>query len=110
MLVTAEGHAAPAMNFDIMQPLLRLRVETWADFGARLPSAPVRATARGGALLGWLQGRRCGAGSIAVLTTSNAALPAHILHRCPAGARRPGKRARRPLAGRGRPHRATAER
>ncbi|KAL4443683.1 hypothetical protein ABPG75_011420 [Micractinium tetrahymenae] len=37
VLVTAEGHAAPEMNYQIAQPLLSLSVETWADFSARLP-------------------------------------------------------------------------
>lgn len=37
VLVTAEGHAAPDMNYQVAQPLLALRVETWADFSARLP-------------------------------------------------------------------------
>lgn len=32
VLVTAEGHAAPDMNYQVAQPLLALRVETWADF------------------------------------------------------------------------------
>jgi hypothetical protein len=39
VLVTAEGHRAPAMNHDIFQPWLPTRLETWADFSARLPSA-----------------------------------------------------------------------
>lgn len=43
VLVTAEGHAAPAMNYDIMQPMVGLRVETWADFTNRLPSREVGA-------------------------------------------------------------------
>lgn len=42
VIVTAEGHAAPQMNYDVMQPLLRQRVETWADFSARLPARQVR--------------------------------------------------------------------
>ena len=45
--VTAEGHAAPGMNYDILQPLTRQRVETWADFSARLPSQQVRSVAAG---------------------------------------------------------------
>ena len=39
--VTAEGHAAPGMNYDVLQPLTWQRVETWADFSARLPSQQV---------------------------------------------------------------------
>ena len=41
VLVTAEGHAAPPMNYDVAQPMTPLRVETWADFSARLPSRQV---------------------------------------------------------------------
>lgn len=43
VLVTAEGQAAPSMDYDILQPLLNQRVQTWADFSARLPAVPVRA-------------------------------------------------------------------
>jgi hypothetical protein len=38
VLMTAEGHVALPMNHAIMQPLLHLRVQTWADFSNRLPS------------------------------------------------------------------------
>ncbi|KAI3428186.1 hypothetical protein D9Q98_006566 [Chlorella vulgaris] len=41
VMVTAEGHAAPQMNHDIMQPLVSQQVETWADFTNRLPSSKV---------------------------------------------------------------------
>ena len=55
--VTAEGHAAHGMNYDVLQPLTRQRVETWADFSARLPSQPVSwSSARHGFTSGWLLG------------------------------------------------------
>jgi hypothetical protein len=47
VMVTAEGHAAPQMNHDIMQPLVSQQVETWADFTNRLPSSKVRRTGGG---------------------------------------------------------------
>ncbi|KAL4436863.1 hypothetical protein ABPG75_004002 [Micractinium tetrahymenae] len=37
-LVTAEELALPGFSLDIFQPMLQLRVESWADFSARLPS------------------------------------------------------------------------
>ncbi|PSC72728.1 hypothetical protein C2E20_3963 [Micractinium conductrix] len=52
VLVTAEGHAAPRMNYQILQPMSALRVETWADFSARLPAG--QASAGGG----WLPAER----------------------------------------------------
>jgi hypothetical protein len=41
VVMTAEGLAMPRWNLDILQPLSQLRVETWADFSARLPAAEV---------------------------------------------------------------------
>lgn len=36
--VTADGLGAPAFAYQLLQPLSALRVETWADFSARLVS------------------------------------------------------------------------
>lgn len=53
VLVTAEGHAAPAMNHEIMQPMTSLSVETLADFTSRLPSAPAPDGQRGWVPAAW---------------------------------------------------------
>ena len=34
--VTADGLALPSFNYQLLQPLTPLRVETWADFATRL--------------------------------------------------------------------------
>lgn len=52
VLVTGGGQAAPRTNHLLYQPLLQQRVETWADFSARLASAPVRCGWRWTGLLG----------------------------------------------------------
>ena len=37
VVMTSDGLAAPALDYDILQPITPLAVETWADFSARLP-------------------------------------------------------------------------
>ncbi|KAL4446247.1 hypothetical protein ABPG77_003054 [Micractinium sp. CCAP 211/92] len=37
--VTAEGLALPGFNYQLLQAMTPLRVETWADFSSRLPQA-----------------------------------------------------------------------
>lgn len=54
-LVTAEGLAPPALSRQLFQPLLRLRVESWADVSARLPSRQVGCCCRGSVCVVWMR-------------------------------------------------------
>ncbi|KAL4458946.1 hypothetical protein ABPG75_013811 [Micractinium tetrahymenae] len=59
-LVTAEGLALPGFSLDIFQPMLQLRVESWADFSARLPSRQSGGSAASRLPLSWEGGaQRC---------------------------------------------------
>ena len=42
VVVTADGLALPRFNYQLLQPMTPLRVETWADFSARLVGGSAR--------------------------------------------------------------------
>ena len=61
VLMTAEGLSAPDWNYALLQPLSPLKVETWADFSARLPGAEPAAAGGGGCVRGGWEGEDAGA-------------------------------------------------